>query len=120
MVPQIWISAQTQQTLPDTQTLVGVWKLDMSPDDPLDDNFAMMNITKVDGNSFEGEFYREGVKITNASINAQTGIVYGALVSGDGSGKYNSTFYLKNGRLYGTTHALERDFLAVWTADKIN
>jgi len=120
MVPQIWISAQTQQPQSDTQTLVGVWKLDMSPNDQSDDNFAMMNITKINGNSFEGEFYRKGVKITNANINTQTGIVYGALVSGDGSGKYNSAFYLKNGMLYGTTHALKRDFLAVWTAKKIN
>ena len=100
--------------------LVGSWKLDMSPQDNTDSNFAMMNITKVEGNTFEGEFYREGVKITNAQINTQLGVVYGALVSGDNSGTYNTTFVYKNGMLEGTTHSIDKKFLSVWTAIKTN
>ena len=100
--------------------LVGSWKLDMSPQDNTDSNFAMMNITKVEGNTFEGEFYREGVKITNAQINTQLGVVYGALVSGDNSGTYNTTFVYKNGKLEGTTHSIDKKFLSVWTATKTN
>ena len=100
--------------------LVGSWKLDMSPQDNTDSNFAMMNITKVEGNTFEGEFYREGVKITNAQINTQLGVVYGALVSGDNSGTYNTTFVYKNGMLEGTTHSIDKKFLSVWTATKTN
>ncbi|NQX77170.1 hypothetical protein [Gilvibacter sp.] len=101
-----------------TQELIGTWKLDMSPQDTTDDNFAMMRIEKIKGNSFEGTFYREGVKLTNGQLNTQLGIVYGALVSGDNSGSYNTTFYLKEGKLYGTTHAIDRNFLAVWIATK--
>ncbi|WP_435578937.1 hypothetical protein [Gilvibacter sp.] len=101
-----------------TQELIGTWKLDMSPQDTTDDNFAMMRIEKISGNSFEGTFYREGVKLTNGQLNTQLGIVYGALVSGDNSGSYNTTFYLKEGKLYGTTHAIDRNFLAVWIATK--
>ena len=34
------------------------------------------------------------------------------------SGDYNTSFYLKNGKLYGSTHSLKKDFLAVWEAVK--
>lgn len=120
LIPQIWISAQAQKNNPDTKVLIGTWEMDMSPYDKTDDNFAMMDIIKVNETSFEGDFYREGVQISNANINTQTGTIYGALVSGDGTGQYNSAFYLKDGKLYGTTHSIGRDFLAVWTAVKIN
>ena len=109
-----------QSTEINLNDLVGSWKLDMSPQDNTDSNFAMMNITKVEGNTFEGEFYREGVKITNAQINTQLGVVYGALVSGDNSGTYNTTFVYKNGMLEGTTHSIDKKFLSVWTAIKTN
>lgn len=105
-------------TAQDTQELVGKWKLDMSPQDQTDSNFAMMEITKVKGNEIHGTFYREGVKLRSGQLNTQTGTVYGALISGDNSGEYNSTFYLMDGKLYGTTHAVDREFLAVWVAVK--
>lgn len=102
----------------DLNVLIGHWELDMSPHDKTDSNFAMMRITKIDDNSFEGEFYREGVKIQHAQINTQLGLIQGALVSGDGSGTYNTAFYYKEGSLHGTTHAVDRNFLSVWTATK--
>lgn len=104
----------------DLNVLIGHWKLDMSPQDQTDDNFAMMNITKITDATFEGEFYREGVKIRNAQINTQLGKIYGALISGDGSGTYNTTFYYEEGVLHGSTHAVDRNFLSVWTATKTN
>lgn len=99
-------------------SLVGVWKLDMTPFDLNDNNFAKMVIRKIDNNRLQGEFYRDGVEINEGRINTQNGRIYAALVSSDNSGSYNSSFYLKDGILYGTTHAIERDFLAVWTATK--
>lgn len=102
----------------DLNVLIGDWKLDMSPNDKTDGNFAMMKISKLVGNSFEGDFYREGVKITNAQINSQLGVIYAALVSGDNSGSYYTTFYYEEGILHGTTHAASRNFLSVWTATK--
>tara|TARA_Y200000002_G_C22087746_1_gene417286 strand:- start:18 stop:353 length:336 start_codon:yes stop_codon:yes gene_type:complete len=107
-----------QSTNVDLNVLIGKWKLDMSPQDKTDSNFAMMNITKIEDSTFEGEFYREGVKIKNAQINTQLGVIYCALVSGDNSGIYNTTFYYKNGMLQGTTHSIDKKFLAVWTATK--
>ncbi|MFK7787269.1 MAG: hypothetical protein AB8B56_19255 [Crocinitomicaceae bacterium] len=110
-------TAQTEEI--DLNVLVGQWKIDMSPQDLTDENFAEMSIKKVDENTFHGEFYRKGVKIKNAQINTQLDIIYCALTSGDNSGTYNTTFYYKDDILHGTTHSLGRNFLSVWAATKV-
>jgi hypothetical protein len=110
---------QSQNNTLDIKVLIGNWKLDMSPENKTDSIFASMKITKVTNNSLEGFFYREGVEIRDGRINTQTGTIYAALVSGDNGGEYNSTFYYKDGILFGTTHSLSRDFLSVWTATKL-
>jgi len=102
----------------DISLLKGNWKLDYSPENDSDDNFAKMIITDVGDNSLEGYFYRDEVKIREGRINTKSGVIYGALVSGDNSGIYNTSFYFKDGLLYGTTHSIDKDFLAVWTATK--
>ena len=111
------IGKQTIQT--DLNVLVGEWKIDMSPEDVSDNNFAQMIITSIGKNSIEGFFYRDGVKIKEGRITISKGIIYAALQSSDKSGTYNTSFYHKDGVLYGTTHSLTRDFLAVWEAIKI-
>lgn len=112
------INMNAQSTKSDLSILKGVWKLDMSPQDTTDSNFAKMTITSVDGKNLKGFFYRDGVKIRNGKINTQTSTIYAALISGDGTGDYNTSFYYKEGKLYGTTHSIDRDFLAIWTATK--
>ena len=114
-IPQL---SKAQTTEINLTVLVGKWKLDMSPQDQTDSNFAMMEISEIKDNSFKGVFYREGVEIKDAQINTQLGVMYGALISGDNSGDYNSSFYLKDGILHGTTHAVNRNFLSVWTGIK--
>ena len=113
-----FFSVATANAQESTDALIGKWKLDMSPQNLTDDNFAMMEITRVKDSQMEGTFYRKGVKLKNGQINTQTGVIYGALMSEDNSGTYNSTFYMKDGKLYGTTHAVERGFLSVWIAEK--
>lgn len=105
---------------PDLNVLVGTWKLDISPENTSDENFAMIEITKVSNNSLEGFFYREGVEIKLGRINTQTGTIYAALVSGDNNGQYNTAFYYKDGMLFGTTHSINRGFLSVWRATKLD
>ncbi|WP_299260444.1 hypothetical protein [uncultured Aquimarina sp.] len=111
-------SSFSQENNKDLQLLIGEWKLDMSPQDKTDNNFAMMRIDKIDVNSIQGTFYREGVQIKKGKVNTQLDVIYVALISGDNSGSYNTSFYYKNGKLYGSTHAIDRGFLAVWIAEK--
>ena len=99
--------------------LEGEWVLDMSPQDSSDSNFAKMTINSIDNGQLKGFFYRDGVEIRNAQINQQTKRLYCALISGDGTGEYYTTFYLENGKLYGTTHSRERNFLSVWVGRKV-
>ncbi len=101
-----------------TDVLVGNWKLDMTPHILDDANFAIMEITSVKDNKLKGTFYREGVKLKNGHINTQTGVIHGALMSADNSGGYNTSFYFRDDKLYGSTHAVDREFLAVWVATK--
>ena len=115
----LWITAQENPKM-DPQLLVGEWKLDMSPQNASDNNFAMMHITSVADQKLKGTFYRKGVALKNGQINTQTGTIYGALTSGDNSGSYNTSFYYADGKLYGTTHAIERGFLAVWVAERVD
>ncbi len=97
--------------------LIGTWRIDLTPHNTNDNNVAVMKIDKIKGNKLFGEFYRKGVRIQNGIINSNHQ-VHAALISADNSGKYNSSFYLKDGILYGTTHAVDRDFLSVWVAVK--
>ena len=39
-------------------------------------------------------------------------------MSGDGTGKYYTSFYYEDDKIYGTTHSIDRDFLSVWTGIK--
>ena len=122
----VWIAlvtlSMTAQETPkiDTEVLLGEWKLDMSPQNTSDNNFAMMRLTSVADQRLKGTFYREGVALKNGRINTQTGTIYGALTSGDNSGSYNTSFYYADGKLFGTTHAIDRGFLAVWVAERVD
>ena len=113
------INAQSESAI-DINVLKGSWKIDMSPEDKNDANFANMEISEVSGTGFEGYFYSDGVKIRSGKINTQLGIIYGALISGDDTEEYNTAFYYRDGLLYGITHSVNRDFLAVWIATKEN
>ena len=98
--------------------LEGKWILDFTPHILNDSVFASMIITKATKDTLEGQFYREGVEITKGQINLTTGKLYCALVSGDGTGKYNTSFYYENDKIYGSTHSIDKDFLAIWTGIK--
>ena len=111
-------SAKTSPSIDNHAQLIGTWVLDMTPNNPNDNNFAKMTIDKIEKGKVYGEFYRDGVKMQYGVINKVTKRITVALVSSDNSGQYNSSFYLENGMLYGTTRAIERGFLAIWTATK--
>lgn len=114
----ITLFGYAQEKLLDLNQLIGSWELDLTPDNQSDSKFAIMRIDQIDNNLVEGIFYRKGVKITEGRTNTQSGKIYVALVSGDNSGNYNTSFYLENGKLYGSTHSLKKDFLSVWIAKK--
>jgi len=70
----------------------------------------------VEGKRFEGTFY--GSPISQGRINADWGTIRIAFVTEDGSGPYNHSAVLAEGRLEGLTNSTGRDFLSYWSATK--
>jgi len=109
------VSRQDTQ-LPNSEGLLGVWKVDLrpTPNDPA--YFQEFVVTSVKGKTFAGTFY--GAPIEQARINTDWGSVRIAFVTSDQSGPYNHSATLDGGRLEGLTNSTGRDFLSYWSATK--
>ncbi|MEL6253923.1 MAG: hypothetical protein AAFR87_18080 [Bacteroidota bacterium] len=110
-------SAQEKPTNDPLKELEGKWKLDLSPENPNDDNFTELTIKEISPLGVKGTFYY--TKVREGRVNLSYEGVYFAFVTNDGSGDYNTTGLYRDGKLMGTTHSLGRDFLSVWTGKKI-
>ena len=96
-----------------------VWRVDLTASPAEGKNahyYAQMEIASVDGNRITGTFY--GSKMENGRINRSWGGVRFAFITHDGGGgTYHHSGELVDGRLIrGLSHAIDRDFLSVWTA----
>ena len=99
-----------------TDAFVGTWIVDLRPTPDAEPYFQEFVVESVEGGQFLGSFY--GTSVENARLNADWGPLHFAFTTDDGSGTYHTTGTLEGGVLYGTTHALGRGFLAVWTAER--
>ncbi len=97
-------------------SLVGTWKVDLRPTPDAAEYFQQFVVTSVDGKRFEGTFY--GTPLTQGRINTDWGTIRIAFVTEDGSGPYNHSAVLTNGRLEGLSNSTGRDFLSYWSATK--
>ena len=99
--------------------LIGKWRVDLtaSPAEGKSGRYyTEMEITSVDGNRIVGTFY--GSPMEKGRINRSWGSVRFAFITHDGGGgAYNHSGEFVDGRLIrGLSHAVDRDFLSVWTA----
>jgi hypothetical protein len=104
-------------TAVDANELLGTWQIDLrpSPNDP--PYYQELVVTSVEGDKFTGTFYNSPIK--QGKINTTWGVVSFAFITSDGSGAYNTSGQLKNGKVEGATHSLGRDFLMPWRGEKI-
>lgn len=102
------------------EPLIGAWRIDLTST-PADRAgglyYAEMEIVAVEDDRITGFFY--GSPMEQGRINRDWGAVRFAFVTRDGGGGvYHHSGELVDGRLIrGLSHALDRDFLAVWTAE---
>ena len=101
------------------EPLIGDWRVDLTaaPEEGVKGRYYTdMKIVTVDGNRITGTFY--GSKMEKGRINRAWGTVHFAFVTHDGGGgEYHHSGEFIDGRLIrGLSHAIDRDFLAVWTA----
>jgi hypothetical protein len=101
---------------PDPGALVGTWEVDLRPTPDSEPYLQQFEVTAVSGDGFEGSFY--GTPIEEGRLNVDWGALRFAFVTSDGSGPYNHSGVLDEGRMEGTTHSLGRDFLSYWTASR--
>lgn len=99
--------------------LLGSWRVDLtsSPGDGLKGRYYTdMVIESVQGDRVTGSFY--GSPIENGRINRSWGAIRFAFRTRDGGGGvYHHSGEMVDGRLIrGLSHAIDRDFLSVWTA----
>ena len=102
--------------LPDSQILVGVWKVDLRPKPNSAEYYQEFVVTGVNGKTFSGMFY--GTPIEQARINTDWGTVRIAFVTSDQSGPYNHSATLSGNRMEGLTNSTGRNFLSYWSATK--
>jgi hypothetical protein len=100
----------------DSQSLLGLWKVDLRPTPSAPAYFQEFVVSSVKGKSFTGTFY--GAPIEQARINTDWGVIRIAFVTSDQSGPYNHSAALIGSRLEGLTNSTGRDFLSYWSATK--
>lgn len=101
---------------PAARALIGTWKVDLRPTPDADAYYQKFVVHSIDGSTFKGMYY--GTEIRHGRINTDWDGVRFAFVTNDGSGDYNTSGVLEEGKMSGTTHSLGREFLAVWTAER--
>jgi hypothetical protein len=103
----------------DSSQLIGKWKVDLRPTPDADPYLVNMTIKSIDAEAgtFEGTFYN-GAEMTSTQFNVDWSGVSFAFVTKDDQTKYATQGTLRGGRLSGTTHAISRDFLSVWSGQK--
>lgn len=96
--------------------LLGTWDVDLRPNPAAPAYLKSLIVTAVSGGTFSGTFY--DAEISEGRINVDWGTVRIAFVTSDGSGPYNHSAVLRDGRLEGLTNSTGRKFLAYWSATK--
>ncbi len=102
---------------PAPSSLIGTWKVDLRPTPDAEPYYQEFVVTAVEGGTFTGTFYN--TPIENGRINEDWGAIHFAFTTSDGSGPYNTAGVLMGTEMSGTTHSPGRDFLAVWTAERV-
>ncbi len=109
---------EVETAAPEAASLIGTWRIDLRPTPDAEPYYQEMVIESVDDNTITGTFY--GAEITDGRLNLNWDAVHFAFVTSDGVGNYNTSGVIDGDAVRGTTHAIGREFLSVWTGTKID
>lgn len=110
------IASSHAQESPDSNQLVGSWKVDLRPTPDAAEYYQEFVVTEVNDRSFSGTFY--GAPVTQARVNTDWYTIRIAFVTEDQSGAYHHSAVLKGETLEGLSNSTGRDFLSYWSATK--
>ena len=111
------LAAKAEEAPSSVAALEGEWRVDLRPAPDADPSFQTFAVKKVRERTFSGTFY--GTKFKKGRINDAWGTLYFAFTTEDRRTEYHHSGRLVDGRLEGLTHAPGRDFLSVWTAERV-
>ena len=113
----LWLGSAPAPAPVDPSALVGTWTVDLrpTPDAPAYTQPFRVSAVHDDG-TLDALFY--GAPVQVARYNADWDVLHVAFVTRDNSTRYLHAARLVDGQLHGTTHAVERGFLSVWTAEQ--
>jgi len=74
-------------------------------------------VSEANGETIKGTFY--GSPLRQVHLSKVNGVLHFAYVTSDTNSVYHGTGRFISGRLEGSTHALDRGFLSVWTAEPL-
>lgn len=94
---------------------VGTWKLDLRPTPDAEPYYQNFELKMVKG-KIKGKFYN--TEIENVVFNDAWEHPTIAFTTTDGSSTYHTVGRIENGILKGTTHAIGRDFLSIWSGER--
>lgn len=111
------ITAQHQATAaPEWPALIGKWKVSLRSSSGDVMGTTDFVVTESDGKTVKGTFY--GSPLRQVHIATVGPALHFAFVTSDTNSVYHGAARFVAGRLEGSTHALDRGFLSVWTAER--
>ncbi|NNE43121.1 MAG: hypothetical protein HKN12_02845 [Gemmatimonadetes bacterium] len=105
------------RVVPSAADLVGTWRVDLRQTPDAEPYYQEFVVKEAADGTFKGTFYK--TKIKEARVNTDWGDLHFAFVTDPGKSPYHTSGRLVDGRLEGTTHSLERNFVSVWSAEKV-
>ncbi len=104
--------------IPGVEAMLGTWDVDLRPTPDSDEYLMKLTLSRNDAGELEATFYNGSVA-SNIVTNALFDRPHVAFLTTDGAGDYHTQLsLLPDGTIEGTTHAVARDFLSVWTGKR--
>lgn len=102
---------------PNWVALIGEWKVSLRSSSGRLMGTTTFVVSEADGKTIKGSFYGSPLRqVHTASVD---GTLHFAFITSDVNSLYHGTARFAAGRLEGSTHALDREFLSVWTAERV-
>ena len=92
--------------------LTGTWEIDLRPSPDAQPYLKEFVINESTNETVKGIFY--DTVFADGKIHTKWGKLYFAFTTGDQSGKYYTSGYVSDGKLYGMTYSQGRGFLTPW------
>jgi hypothetical protein len=101
---------------PHANDALGTWVIDLRPTPESEPYLKDFKFTKIDGKSFNGEFY--GYPFEGGFLNTDWDKIYFAFTTADQSGTYFHSGYIEGNKVYGMSLNENRKLMLPWRGER--